>query len=62
MTNNGERPANEVNEPAPTGTAASVRQLRVVVAAEDFGAALAFHRDVLELPQLAAFEVDGDAR
>jgi predicted enzyme related to lactoylglutathione lyase len=39
-----------------------VRQLRVVVTAEDYEAALAFYRDALGLPQLAAFEGEGDAR
>jgi len=39
-----------------------VLQLRVVVEAEDFDRALAFYRDVLGLPEEAAFEGDGDAR
>jgi predicted enzyme related to lactoylglutathione lyase len=46
----------------PAGATAPVRQLRVVVMAEDYDAALAFYRDALGLPQLAAFEGDGDAR
>ena len=54
--------ANDMNELDARGAAAPVRQLRVVVAAEDFEAALAFYRDALGLPQLAAFEGDGDAR
>ena len=33
----------------------SVRQLRVVVTAEDYGDALRFYRDVLGLPELGAF-------
>jgi predicted enzyme related to lactoylglutathione lyase len=37
-------------------------QLRLVVEAEDFDAALAFYRDALGLPQQAAFQGDGDAR
>lgn len=37
-------------------------QLRLVVEAEDFEAALAFYRDALGLPELAAFEGDGEAR
>jgi predicted enzyme related to lactoylglutathione lyase len=57
MSDDGEVAANDRSE-----LAASVRQLRVVVAAEDFEAALAFYRDALGLPQLAAFEGDGDAR
>jgi predicted enzyme related to lactoylglutathione lyase len=39
-----------------------VLQLRVVVVAEDFDDALAFYRDVLGLPEQAAYEGDGDAR
>lgn len=39
-----------------------VRQLRLVVEAEDFDAALTFYRDVLGLSEQAAFEGEGDAR
>lgn len=39
-----------------------VRQLRLVVEAEDFDAALTFYRDVLGLTERAAFEGEGDAR
>jgi predicted enzyme related to lactoylglutathione lyase len=39
-----------------------VRQLRLVVEAEDFEAAVRFYRDVLGLPEEAAFAGDGDAR
>jgi predicted enzyme related to lactoylglutathione lyase len=39
-----------------------VRQLRLVVEAEDFAEAVAFYRDVLGLAEQAAFEGDGDAR
>ncbi|WP_030440469.1 VOC family protein [Actinoplanes subtropicus] len=39
-----------------------VRQLRLVVEAEDFAAAVAFYRDVLGLPEQAAFAGDGDAQ
>ena len=38
------------------------KQLRLVVEAEDFEAALRFYRDALGLPELAAFEGEGDAR
>lgn len=38
------------------------KQLRLVVEAEDFEGALAFYRDALGLPELAAFEGEGDAR
>jgi catechol 2,3-dioxygenase-like lactoylglutathione lyase family enzyme len=41
---------------------AGVRQLRVVVTADDFDQALTFYRDVLGLTERAAFEGDGDAR
>jgi predicted enzyme related to lactoylglutathione lyase len=39
-----------------------VRQLRLVVEAEDHEAAVAFFRDALGLPEQAAFTGDGDAR
>lgn len=40
----------------------AVAQLRLVVEAADFDAALQFYRDVLGLPEQAAFEGEGDAR
>lgn len=39
-----------------------VKQLRLVVEATDFEAAVRFYRDVLGLPEQMAFEADGDAR
>ncbi|MFC7549431.1 VOC family protein [Plantactinospora sp. GCM10030261] len=39
-----------------------VRQLRLVVEAEDYEAALSFYRDVLGLPEQAAFSSGGGAR
>lgn len=39
-----------------------VRQLRLVVEAEDFEEALVFFRDALGMPEQAAFEGDGGAR
>jgi catechol 2,3-dioxygenase-like lactoylglutathione lyase family enzyme len=39
-----------------------VKQLRLVVETDDFDAALTFYRDVLGLPQQAAFEGEDDAR
>jgi catechol 2,3-dioxygenase-like lactoylglutathione lyase family enzyme len=39
----------------------TVRQLRLVVAAEDFEKAVAFYRDVLGLPELAAISGGDDA-
>jgi catechol 2,3-dioxygenase-like lactoylglutathione lyase family enzyme len=38
-----------------------VRQLRLVVRADDFDEALAFYRDVVGMPQSAAYEADGGA-
>jgi catechol 2,3-dioxygenase-like lactoylglutathione lyase family enzyme len=43
-------------------TVSRVRQLRVVVTADDFDQAVAFYRDILGLTEQAAFEGDGDAR
>ena len=43
----------------PTGR---VRQLRLVVEAPDYDAALHFYRDVLGLRELEAYEAEGDAR
>lgn len=39
-----------------------VIQMRLVVEAEDFDRAVAFYRNVLGLPEQAAFEAEGDAR
>jgi predicted enzyme related to lactoylglutathione lyase len=46
----------EDTNPAP------VRQLRLVIQADDFEAAVAFYRDALGLTEEAAFEGEGDAR
>lgn len=50
--------------PAPVPAAGSnpVLQLRLVVEADDYEEAVAFYRDVLGLPEQAAFEGEGDAR
>lgn len=48
-----------MNESNP---ATSVRQLRLVVEAEDYDAAVAFYRDALGLTEQAAYEGEGDAR
>lgn len=40
----------------------AVSQMRLVVEVDDFEAAVRFYRDVLGLPEQAAFEGDGDAR
>ncbi|BDV30856.1 TetR family transcriptional regulator [Microbacterium terricola] len=45
--------------PHPGG---AVRQLRLVVQADDFDGALAFYRDVVGMPQSEAYEADGGAR
>lgn len=42
-----------------TETRIGVKELRLVVTAEDYEAALAFYRDVLGLPQRAAFSSPG---
>jgi catechol 2,3-dioxygenase-like lactoylglutathione lyase family enzyme len=39
-----------------------VHQLRLVVEADDFDEAVRFYRDVLGLPEQAAFQSEGDAR
>jgi catechol 2,3-dioxygenase-like lactoylglutathione lyase family enzyme len=39
-----------------------IKQLRLVVEAEDFDEALAFYRDLLGMPELAAFSEGGDDR
>ena len=44
------------------GLGGEVRQLRVVVEAEDFDRALAFYRDVAGMPQAEAYEAEGGAR
>ncbi|WP_258806002.1 Rid family hydrolase [Pseudarthrobacter sp. NS4] len=41
---------------------APVRQLRLVVEADDYDKALTFYRDVLGLPEQEAYEGEGDAR
>ena len=43
-------------------TGGRVRQLRLVVAVDDFDSALAFYRDAAGMPQAAAFEAEGGAR
>jgi catechol 2,3-dioxygenase-like lactoylglutathione lyase family enzyme len=40
----------------------TVHQLRVVVEADDYDAAVTFYRDVLGMPELAAFAEGGDDR
>lgn len=48
--------------PATPPSPGPVLQLRLVVEAEDYEQAVHFYRDVLGLPEQAAFEGDGDAR
>ncbi|GIG36351.1 VOC family protein [Cellulomonas pakistanensis] len=50
-----DRPA-PADRPEAADAARPVRQLRLVVEAEDYDAALAFYRDVLGLEQLEAYE------
>lgn len=45
----------------PATPRGAVRQLRVVVRAEDFDDAVAFYRDVVGMPERAAFSGEGDA-
>jgi len=48
--------------PPPAPPAPPVLQLRLVIEAADFERAVAFYRDVLGMPEQAAFEAEGDAR
>lgn len=45
-----------------SGRVAKVKQLRVVVEAEDYDAAVRFYRDVLGMDEIAAFSEGGDDR
>ncbi|MDG4798205.1 VOC family protein [Micromonospora sp. WMMD1082] len=47
---------------SPEVPASPVRQLRLVVEADDYEAAVRFYRDVLGLPEQAAFSSGDDAR
>lgn len=47
---------------ANSASPAPVRQLRLVIEAEDYETALTFYRDVLGLSEQAAFTGEGDAR
>lgn len=49
----------EQTTPLPDGP---VLQLRLMVEADDYEQAVSFYRDVLGLPEQAAFEGDGDAK
>ena len=51
--------SDEVRDPTH---GAPVRQLRLVVEADDYEAAVAFYRDVLGMPEEAAFQGEADAR
>ena len=56
-------PAMTNTENSPTGASTTrVRQLRVVVEAADYEQAVTFYRDILGLPEQAAFQGEGDAR
>lgn len=54
--------AAEIILPPTRAAASSVRQLRVVVRAEDFDETVRLYRDVLGMAEQAAFEGEGDAR
>ncbi len=43
-------------EPAPRSEPGPVREMRLVVTADDYEAAVRFYRDVLGLPERAAYE------
>lgn len=47
---------------APVAPAGGVRQLRLVVRADDFDGAVGFYRDVVGMPQAEAYQADGGAR
>ena len=54
--------SSESSMPGGHGRPSPVRQLRVIVQATDFAAAVAFYRDSLGLEEQAAFNGEGDAR
>ena len=56
----GSGPAHQPGD-GPAGGPPVVRQLRLVVTAEDYDAAVAFYRDALGLPEVGAF-ADPDGR
>ncbi|WP_345761607.1 VOC family protein [Diaminobutyricibacter sp. McL0608] len=51
-----------MDEPVANEGKPRVRQLRVVVEADDYGAALAFYRDVLGLAEQESYSGDGGAQ
>ena len=57
-------PAGLLSSPryAATEPARPVRQLRLVVEADDYEEAVIFYRDVLGLPEVASFDAEDDAR
>ncbi|MGJ7442933.1 VOC family protein [Aquipuribacter sp. MA13-6] len=58
-----QEPSSEDTTSPTTGpTTPGVRQLRLVVEAADYDQAVAFYRDVLGLPEQAAFQGEGGAR
>lgn len=56
------RAAETAARTTPGSSRRAVRQLRLVVHAAEFDAALAFYRDAVGMPQLEAYEADGGAR
>ena len=59
MTEMTGEPGPAPDEQAPAAPAIGVTELRLVVTAEDYEAALAFYRDTLGLPQRAAYSSPG---
>ncbi|MGO2660620.1 VOC family protein [Mycetocola reblochoni] len=55
-------PVASSDPPAASAAAPRVRQLRLVVRADDYDRAVAFYRAVLGMPERAAFGGTGDAR
>ena len=52
----------EIGDNPDNGERPRVRQLRVVVEADDYDAALAFYRDVLGLPEQESYSGEGGAK
>jgi predicted enzyme related to lactoylglutathione lyase len=61
LSTHGARPAYRRGMADEINSGVRVRQLRLVVEAEDYAAAVAFYRDVLGLREQAAFSGEGDA-
>lgn len=62
MVAHGEETAGQGGSLCMTANSPRVRQLRVIVEADDYDAAVTFYRDVLGMSELAAFAEGGDDR